>query len=88
MTSLPQEIGYPQREVRRPVSLRGFALHPWGEFTDLTVSNLSYGGCEIRTADQLRRGDTFELRVARRGVIQAQVCWSGLQRAGVKFLAD
>jgi hypothetical protein len=83
-----QDDGFPKREPRKPVDLLGFARHPWGDFTQVRLSNLSYTGCEIRTPEQMRRGDTFELRVARRGVIKAQVCWTGLQRAGCKFMIE
>src|SRR5688500_7592629 len=85
MMSVPQ---YPKREVRKPVFLRALAVHPWGDQTKLTIFNLSYAGCAIRTPQRMRRGDTFQLEVPKLGVIQAQVCWTGLQRAGCKFIDD
>jgi hypothetical protein len=88
MTSLPHVVEYPKREVRRSVHLGGFAFHPWGEFTPLTVSNISYSGCEIRTTRQMRRGDAFQLRVSGQGAAQVVVCWSGHQRLGCKFIPD
>ncbi|WP_425505313.1 PilZ domain-containing protein [Sphingomonas piscis] len=85
----------PERQPRRfrqaprnPVNLSGFAVHPWGEFDDLTVVNMSYEGCEIRSPVKFIPGDTFELRVARRGIISAPVRWTGLQRAGCQFVLD
>jgi hypothetical protein len=86
MISNPHEVEYPQRSDRRPVDLKGFAMHPWGDATSLNVANLSYEGCEVRSAHPLRFGDRFELRVSRLGAIQAEVRWSARNRAGCKFI--
>lgn len=86
MISYPHEAQFPARDVRKPVNFRGYAVFPWGDVTEVVVSNLSYEGCELRTPELMRRGDTFELRVARRGLIRAQVRWTGNQRAGCRFV--
>lgn len=85
MISVPQ---YAKREARKQVYLRALAAYPSGEHTKLTVFNLSYAGCEVRTPKRMRRGDTFQLRIAKLGVIKAQVCWTGPQRAGCRFIED
>ena len=74
-----------QRDERRPVDLRGFALSPTRD-SDVTLADLSYGGCQIESSDKFKPGETFELRVIKRGVIQAKVCWASEGRAGAKFL--
>jgi hypothetical protein len=73
------------RDERRPVSMRGFALSPTRD-SDVTVADLSYGGCQICSKDKFKPGEKFELRVIKRGVMQAEVCWASEGRAGAKFL--
>jgi len=73
------------RSERRPVSLRGFALGP-GRDSDISVHNLSYGGCEIQSSDRFGEGEVVELRIIKRGSAAAEIRWSGKGRAGVRFL--
>lgn len=75
-----------QRDERRPVSMRGFALSPTRD-SDVTLSDLSYSGCHIHSADKFRPGETFELRVVKRGVMQVEIRWAGEGHAGARFIA-
>jgi hypothetical protein len=36
--------------------------------------------------DKFKPGEKFELRIIKRGVMQAEVCWASEGRAGAKFL--
>ena len=73
------------RDKRRPVQLRGFALSDTRD-CDVVLSDLSYGGCQIRSADTFERGETFELRVVKRGASHVEVCWVRDERAGARFV--
>ena len=73
------------RDERRPVNLRGFALSATRD-SDVNVSNLSYTGCQIRSADAFKPGEIVELRIVKRGLIQAEICWAAEDRAGARFL--
>ena len=73
------------RDERRQVSLRGFALSPTRD-SDVTLSDLSYGGCQIHSADKFKRGETFELRIIKRGAVPVEVCWASEGRAGARFI--
>jgi hypothetical protein len=73
------------RAERRPVELRGFALGP-GRDSDISVHNLSYGGCEIESGDAFNEGEVVELRIIKRGIAAAEIRWSDEGRAGVRFL--
>jgi hypothetical protein len=73
------------RDERRAVSLRGFALGPTRD-SDIKVADLSYGGCQIQSADTFKLGEKFELRVIKRGSMQAEVRWACEGRAGARFV--
>ena len=75
-----------QRDERRPVSMRGFALSPSRD-SDVTLSDLSYGGCQIHSKDKFKTGERFELRVIKRGAMQVEVCWASEGRAGARFIS-
>ena len=62
------------RDKRWPVDLRGFALSETRD-ADVVLSDLSYGGCLIHSSDQFQAGETFELRVLKRGASEVEVCW-------------
>jgi hypothetical protein len=74
------------RDERRPVTMRGFALSPTRD-SDVTLSDLSYGGCQIHSADKFKPGEKFELRVIKRGSMQAEVRWASEGRAGAQFVS-
>ena len=74
-----------ERAERRPVSLRGFALSPKHD-ADIEVSDLSYTGCRFVSGDKFRTGELVELRLLKRGAIQAEVRWAASGRAGARFV--
>jgi hypothetical protein len=75
------------RDERRPVDLRGFALSGTRD-SDVVLSDLSYGGCQIRSPDSFTAGETFELRVVKRGASQVEICWVRDDRAGARFVGS
>jgi len=77
---------YIDRAERWPVSLPGYALSPNRDL-DIVLSDLSYSGCQIRCADPLKTGELVELRVVKRGAIQAEIRWAAKGSAGAKFMS-
>ena len=75
------------RNKRQPVNLRAFALSPTRD-SDVILSDLSYKGCQIRSLDAFKPGEILELRVIKRGLIQAEIRWARQGRAGVRFIAS
>lgn len=75
------------RDDRRPVNLRGFALSDTRD-SDVVLADLSYGGCQIRSSDSFAQGETFELRVLKRGTSHVEVCWVRDDRAGARFVGS
>ena len=73
------------REERRPVSLRAFALSETRD-SDVLVADLSYTGCQIYSPEPFQAGELFELRVVKRGLVQAEVRWARGDRAGARFI--
>jgi hypothetical protein len=59
---------------RRGVHFRGFALGE-GVDADIVLSNLSYCGCGLVSAQPLERGKQLELRIVRKGTVSAEVRW-------------
>jgi hypothetical protein len=77
------------RADRRDVALTGFLVRsieqvPW----EVSLSNLSYGGCRLQTDAKLKRGEAVRLSVAGRGKIDAVVRWTRGASAGLSFLPD
>jgi hypothetical protein len=77
---------YVERAERRPVNLPGYALNESRD-SDVLLADLSYAGCQIRCADQLKTGELIELRVVKRGAIQVEIRWAHKGRAGARFLS-
>jgi hypothetical protein len=75
-----------QRDDRRPVAMHGFALGPDRD-SDVALSDMSYGGCRIHSADSFSEGEIVELRIIKVGATSAEVRWADEGRAGVKFLS-
>jgi hypothetical protein len=73
------------RAERRPVNLRAFALSPTRD-SDVVVADLSYSGCQIRSEDSFEAGEVVELRIMKRGAIEAEIRWSAKGRAGACFI--
>jgi hypothetical protein len=77
------------REERRPAHLHGWFVRNDDETAwDFIISNLSYGGCRIRTAAPLRIGEYIRLSVARRGIIESNVVWRNGEEAGLAFAVE
>jgi hypothetical protein len=74
-----------ERQERWPVSLRGFALSTKHD-SDIEVSDLSYTGCRFDSEDKFKAGEVVELRILKRGAIEAEICWSADGRAGARFI--
>ena len=74
-----------RRADRQQVDMRGFALGPQRD-SDVKVSNLSYGGCQLRSGDEFEAGEVVELRIIKRGAVAAEIRWANQGRAGVRFL--
>lgn len=73
------------RPERRPVELTGYGLLPDGASIPVTLIDLSYEGCKIRTEHTLRPGDRLKLSVFNRGLIEAEVRWFEDGHAGLTF---
>jgi hypothetical protein len=73
------------RAERWPVDLRGFALSETRD-SDVQVSELSYAGCQLRCDDPFNAGELVELRIIKRGAVQAEIRWADEGRAGARFV--
>lgn len=73
------------RPDRRQVALRGFALAD-GVDADIIVSDLSYEGCQILSAQAFEIGNTLDLRIIGRGGVKGVVRWVADDRAGIRFV--
>ena len=73
------------RAERWPVELRGFALSDTRD-SDIAVSDLSYAGCKLSCEEPFSKGELVELRIIKRGAVQAEICWSDDGRAGARFV--
>lgn len=78
----------PRREARRAVDLPGFALLDDGSTFELTLSDLTYDGCQIKTERVLEPGTKLKLSVVRLGALDAQVRWCEDGKVGLSFNAD
>jgi hypothetical protein len=74
-----------ERAERWPVNLRGFALNTRHD-ADIEVSDLSYSGCRFDSADRFKCGEIVELRLLKRGAIEAEIRWSADGRSGARFV--
>lgn len=73
------------RAERWPVDLRGFALSDTRD-ADVQVSELSYAGCQLNCEEPFDAGELVELRIIKRGAVQAEIRWADAGRAGVRFV--
>ena len=74
-----------RRAERRAVDMRGFALGP-NRDSDVAITDLSYGGCQLRSKDKFAKGEVIELRIIKVGAAAGEIRWAGESCAGVKFL--
>lgn len=79
---------FDDRAPRRDVEFGAFAARIDGSETLITVSNLSYEGCLLRSGDSFRNGEQVKLNLPRLGQIQAEIRWSAGDRAGARFIVD
>jgi hypothetical protein len=80
------------RAERNPVNMRGIALGPVTEAgrsrdSDIYLADISYAGCKFRSNDQFEPGEQVELRVFKRGLVQAEIRWVRDGRVGAQFLS-
>lgn len=74
-----------KRADRHSVSLRGYALSADRD-VDISVSDMSYSGCLIRSGETFTPGELIELRIIGRGGAHARVRWASDGVAGVEFV--
>lgn len=92
MSSSPPQAQVPEpsasitgRELRRAVSLPGFAALENGVTFPLTILDLSYDGCKIEAPIGMMPGLAIKISVVRLGVIDARVRWYSGGCAGLRF---
>lgn len=73
------------RADRRAVSMHGFALSTTRD-SDIRLFDLSYEGCGMRCDDKFKPGEVVELRIFKRGSVDAEIRWTANGRAGAQFL--
>lgn len=73
---------------RRAVEFGAFAARADGSESVLTISNLSYDGCQLRSDEDFQIGERLKLKLPRRGQILAEVRWSAEGKAGATFILD
>lgn len=76
------------RRQRRDVEFGAFAERPDGSTAIVTVSNLSYDGCQLRSELSFRKGEALKLNLPRLGEIRAEVRWSEEGKAGAEFIGE
>lgn len=75
-----------RRGPRRDVEFGAFAERPDGSEAVLTVSNLSYDGCQLRSEENFLTGERLKLNLPRLGQILAEIRWSAEGKAGASFI--
>lgn len=73
---------------RRDVEFGAFAKRADGSEAVLTVCNLSYDGCQIRSEENFQIGERLELNLPRRGQILVEIRWTAQGKAGATFIGD
>lgn len=71
---------------RRNVEFGAFARRADGSEAVLTVSNLSYDGCQLRSDVGFQIGERLKLNLPRRGEIWAEIRWATQTNAGAAFI--
>jgi hypothetical protein len=66
--------------------MRGFALSTTRD-SDIQLCDLSYAGCGMRCDDKMEPGEVVELRLFKRGAVDAEIRWTADGRAGAQFLS-
>ena len=73
------------REDRRIVAIPASIQRQGGAIVEVEVVNLSERGCRVRHTKTLWFGELVELRVPDQAPRRAQVRWSLIGNAGLKF---
>lgn len=76
------------RAPRRDVEFGAVAARTDGSELLITVSNLSYEGCQLRTGSRFRSGEKVKLNLPRLGHIQAEIRWASESKAGARFIVE
>ena len=74
-----------QRQERRSVSMQGHLVRAGGATQVITLTDLNYGGCGIRSPVELEVGEAVKVSVLGRGSIAAEVRWYADGKAGLVF---
>ncbi|QIK79195.1 PilZ domain-containing protein [Sphingomonas piscis] len=81
-----REPGWVGREERLPVQLNGYARRADDQVFPVVIHDLSCDGCRIECTDRiLEIGEWLSLDVAGLQSFRAQVRWSLLGSAGIRF---
>lgn len=73
---------------RRDVELGAFAERADGSEVALTVSNISYDGCQLTSDENFQIGESLKLNLPSRGQILAEIRWTAEGKAGASFIGD
>jgi len=85
----PEAAASADRQPRREVELRGFAVLPDGTTFGIAVLNLSYDGCKVASELSLLPGLNLKVSIlGLAGALDAVVRWSKDGKAGLKFGGD
>ena len=82
--SLVDRKSFTPRADRRQVRMHGFALSTTRD-CDIQLYDLSYEGCAMRCNDKFKAGELVELRIFKRGSVDAEIRWTAEGRAGAQF---
>lgn len=77
-----------RREPRQKVDLAAVAFRRNGSRSVVSVSDLSYEGCQFSGGPVLTAEERIRLVVPFRGDIPARICWASTDRAGASFESD
>ena len=77
-----------QRDPRRAADLPARLMRGTGTVIPVTICDLSYNGCGIRSTEALICGETMPLSVEGRGTILVKVRWCDGLFAGLEFEPD
>lgn len=76
------------RGPRRDVEFGAFAERPDGTEAVVTISNLSYDGCQLMSGENFRTGERVKLNLPQLGHIVAEIRWSVDRNSGALFIVD
>ena len=77
-----------RQDRRQEADLGAVVLNSDGTRSLVSVSDMSYGGCQFISEAALRTADRIRLLVRSMGEIDAEIRWSAGGLTGVKFLQD